>query len=903
MLRARRSTTDAKSPRVERRSVPADAGTIEGTLLRSIWPSSTPKRDVAGLPALAAEALGLGGRRGALLRGVAAALDRTIAAWPEQAAADIAAAAEVGFTENARRLAAALSQRQIRSPETLIETAVQTGEPERKLWVLVGLSGTDTAAVRSFWTDALRGRANDVGRHPDPAFWYAFLRAFHGGWLSYSDFRDCLVQGHVLNAVDSAESYARAVKKVGLAAHPTFAKWYRQIVYEVAHQPDVALSYGGAGWVRDFPGEDYFWQGLSALSRKPDDWLALQVVRYASGVKAQGPEFASRLRGAPALTLCLLSLLRPDLCSAAGEALSAPVHDQAIAWLTSESPDRVPDLRWMETKLRPWAEHVGEAMTLACGALCSVDLPSDYPGPDEAILRRREFACQLVPEFDRVMENVLYLHALRREHLDILYQRARDGRIAAIRALALWPEKAAESAPLLFSICRRGTKGASRAASESLEILRARARVGGLAELEKRVDLAMAWADAGMEGKPARVWWDVQGYRMRLSVAAGKVAVCAFSGARRLAGIPKAARDAPEYEEIRRTRAELARCYQYFRERLESAMVEGVCYSGGEFASLLANPVVRSLVSRLVVVVDGRARMWSPADPLAEDAPPIEFAGAGEVMIAHPVTLAGMGALDEWQQRVIDGMVSQPFKQVFREVYRVERGDAAESGRFAGHALVARNAFALLRSRGYSPGRGEAVKRWQGGDGGVEAHVQWAAEHEDAGRLLALSTTSETVTSGAVWFVNASGERLRLGTVEPVIFSETHRDADLLVSRAAAGEFGFSSQETLRLRATLIRYLARVIGATNIYVIDDEQYALVEGTRAMYRVNLGSGSVLLEERRQHIDMGEFQSPPVGDLVVEGMDAGTARVLATIVTLARDGAITDERFLRQLTTGL
>ncbi len=183
----------------------------------------------------------------------------------------------------------------------------------------------------------------------------------------------------------------------------------------------------------------------------------------------------------------------------------------------------------------------------------------------------------------------------------------------------------------------------------------------------------------------------------------------------------------------------------------------------------------------------------------------------------------------------------------------------------------------------------------------LSAHLRWAGAEEDGGRLLSLRDTTETVTSGAVWFEDDRKLPIPLARVNPIALSETLRDADLLVSRAAAGEFGFTSEETLRLRATMIRYMARLLGLTTIYVADDERYVLVEGTRAMYRVNLGSGSVLLEESRRHLATGDIASESPGDLLVEGMDAGTARVLSVIAALARDDRIEDEGFLRQLGT--
>jgi hypothetical protein len=271
----------------------------------------------------------------------------------------------------------------------------------------------------------------------------------------------------------------------------------------------------------------------------------------------------------------------------------------------------------------------------------------------------------------------------------------------------------------------------------------------------------------------------------------------------------------------------------------------------------------------------------------------------GEVGVAHPIELTRLNALTEWQQRAIDQHISQPFKQVFREVYLLAGADGqtTECPRFAGHALVARRAFALLRSRGYSPREGDGVKPWESER--LVAHVRWASDGEEAGRLLALAETPETVTSGPVWFEGGAGRPVALAEVSPILLSETLRDADLLVSRAAAGDFGFTSEETLRLRATLVRYLTRTLGLTTIYVADDARHALVEGKRAIYRVHLASGSVLLEESRRHLEAGGVFEKAAEEWLGEGMDAGTARVLGVVATLARDEEMRDPAFLAQL----
>jgi len=248
---------------------------------------------------------------------------------------------------------------------------------------------------------------------------------------------------------------------------------------------------------------------------------------------------------------------------------------------------------------------------------------------------------------------------------------------------------------------------------------------------------------------------------------------------------------------------------------------------------------------------------------------------------------------------VIGDRIPQPFKQVFREVYLVAEAERAASGclRFAGHPLVARRAFALLRTRGYSPRRGDAVKEWTSHH--LRAHLQWAEPGEDAGRLLAQTHTAESVTSGPVWFESNAGECVPLAEVPPVVFSEALRDADLLVARAAAGELGFTSEETRRLRATLARYLARALNLTTIYVGSDDLHVIVEGRRATYRVHLGSGSVLLENTRRHLDLRSLPTEQLGDLVAESMDSLTTRILGIIGALSRDDEIVDPGFLDQL----
>lgn len=871
-----------------------------------VWPDSLPSREVAGLPPWAAEAI-RPGRTSRALQKAAAALDQVLPGWTEQAVEVVARQLLREPDSGVERACALLAHRPLRHPEPLVcLLGAPPYRPEAHLLLLLALGGTDTAAVRAAVREELLRCANSPALAGSRAAWFAFARALQGQWLTFQEFREALTAGRALAAASggrghrtpSEAGYRPALERLGLWTDPTFAKWYRQVVYEVSTQPDVALSFAASGWITDFPGEDYLLEALQLLERDPDSWWPLHLLRWSSGVSPADPALPEKLNRFSRRTLCLLSLVRPELSAAVARVWLNEEHEEVIRWLTTATPATQLDLNWADTILRPWVEVFGGDLTLAVGALCAIEPPPDFAPELPPAARRHTFHQQRFgPAATRAVENLLYVLALSDANFTLVCEQASKGRPTAVRALALRPDRAEQTAPLLFSLARKGARPARQAAQDTLALLAARSGLPDLARLEKRVDLAAAWSEEEGGGKLARVWWEVAGYHVRLAVLGGEVKLHVYSGAKRLAALPARLRRDPAYAEIRRTRDDLARRYRYFRRRFEQAMTEGRDYPGREFAVLLASPVVRSLVSRLMLLVDGVPYHWSPEDPLEEGEPPRELTSAARITIAHPVALHRAGCLEEWQQQVIETHLAQPFKQAFREIYLLgeEEGERTHCARFAGLSLHARRAFALLRQQGYNPKQGEAVKEWPDG---TSAHLVWAGAEEAAGKLLAQDDPERPVTSGHIWF-SRDGLILRLAQVSPILFSETLRDADLTVSLAPYGELGFTSEETRRLRATLVRYLARTAGLTTIYLSEDYAHALVEGRRAMYRVHLGSGSVLLDKSRRHLHVGPDVLASVEALLAESMDRGTAHIVSLILTLSQDDQITDPHFLRQL----
>ena len=161
--------------------------------------------------------------------------------------------------------------------------------------------------------------------------------------------------------------------------------------------------------------------------------------------------------------------------------------------------------------------------------------------------------------------------------------------------------------------------------------------------------------------------------------------------------------------------------------------------------------------------------------------------------------------------------------------------------------------------------------------------------------------------TGAVYFCRLAqkdnswveGEQVPLPQVDPIVYSETMRDADLVVSRAAAGEMGFSSQQTIEMRASLIRELARVLEWWNVFVAEDSSHALVDGQLATYRVHLGSGSVFTEPEGRHLSLSSVARRDMDYLPSEDSDSKTVEILSTLALLSQDADISDPHFLDQL----
>jgi hypothetical protein len=345
----------------------------------------------------------------------------------------------------------------------------------------------------------------------------------------------------------------------------------------------------------------------------------------------------------------------------------------------------------------------------------------------------------------------------------------------------------------------------------------------------------------------------------------------------------------------------------------------------------LGHPVTGAVASRLIWELDagdGRPVSVLPAGGGLASA---DGASVGwpahdtRVRLWHP---AGRGAAEikQWRSAIEARQLRQPFKQAFREVYRLTPGEertGSYSSRFAGHIVAYRRLYALFTERGW---RSNFLGSYDGGDEGDAttdlAGGAWRAQfrHENADLAVGGHAVSLAVT-GPVRFERRDGGAwtpVPLAEVPPLVFSEAMRDVDLFVSLTSIGadpdwadhgaeRYGsywreFASAELTPSaqvrRAALERLIPRLTIADRCALAG--RYLEVRGRLRSYRIHIGSGNVLMEPGSSYLCIVPGRAPGLEKVFLPFEEDGRlALILSKAFLLARDDEITDGTITRQI----
>lgn len=375
---------------------------------------------------------------------------------------------------------------------------------------------------------------------------------------------------------------------------------------------------------------------------------------------------------------------------------------------------------------------------------------------------------------------------------------------------------------------------------------------------------------------------------------------------------------------------------QVERTRVESLMSQERTWTlGGWSARYLDHPVTGRFGRALIWEGSADGVTWASGWPerrddgwilVDRDGEPLALPGdRAALRLWHPARAAA-DDVRAWRDHVVASGQRQPFKQAFREVYLVtpaEKETETYSNRYAAHILRYRQANALMRTRGWhanylgtwdSGHNGEATKAF--GDGDWRAtFVHDLVENTDRADWEAHYCSTDQVRfarrDGTVW------ETARMTDVPTLVFSEAMRDVDLFIgvtSIAADPEwadrggdrfhaywsstsFGALTASAEVRREVLTRVLPRLKIAGQCELT--ERFLRVRGTRATYKIHLGSANILMEPNDAYLCIVPARGKrPAVDLPFTD-DGVLSVVLSKAILLAADYKITDPMILHQL----
>ena len=320
----------------------------------------------------------------------------------------------------------------------------------------------------------------------------------------------------------------------------------------------------------------------------------------------------------------------------------------------------------------------------------------------------------------------------------------------------------------------------------------------------------------------------------------GKADIIVTKGDKTLKSIPDKYKKNKEVEALKDSKTYLTKQYSRTRLSLEQAMLSQTLFTAAELAKILEHPVVKAMLSKLVLFnpETQASGFWQDGKLLSAEGTLTPLKAVDKLLIAHPSHLFYAVQWDLYQKYLFDKELKQPFKQVFRELYvptKDELETSNRSERYQGHQVQPQKTVALLRGRGWTVNYEEGLQKVYHKEG-FRATLYAAADWYTPSDV-------EAPTLEYVVFYNLKdGKEVPMKEINPVIFSEVMRDVDLVVSVAHVGGVDpEASHSTLQMRGALARESARLFKLTNVEV--KERYILVKTEHGDYSLHLGSGMI------------------------------------------------------------
>lgn len=423
--------------------------------------------------------------------------------------------------------------------------------------------------------------------------------------------------------------------------------------------------------------------------------------------------------------------------------------------------------------------------------------------------------------------------------------------------------------------------------------------------------------DAGLSPDGSRAWeagaHDI--YLFLSDDGEAELAVFERASGRALGAPPKAVREQHfgVLSEAKAVQKAVADALATQKQRLELALESQRAWSGAAWKRVfVSHPLMKHLAKRLIWTLDAAPVGFIGEGFVDAAGEAVDCPEAATVRLAHPAVMPPE-ALARWQHHVVSKRLVQPFKQVFREVYRPTPADWAigrYSERFSGQVVRHRQLYALLRGRGWSGLAGIGPSGYQGSKTltghGLEAMIGFRQfrHYQDKQRRQVVLEQLEFYPDPLPEWAPGADRRVAIAEVPAIAYSEVMRDLALVVGVAGLGPEAalrdggaiapagpVALEGGTEMRVALVRELLPMLGLADRVTLDGAEARVAYDGQA-FRLHLGSGEVRLESDGRRLDMEglERQDTPLY-MPHEGSDAATASIIATLVWLAQYVAYT------------
>lgn len=212
--------------------------------------------------------------------------------------------------------------------------------------------------------------------------------------------------------------------------------------------------------------------------------------------------------------------------------------------------------------------------------------------------------------------------------------------------------------------------------------------------------------------------------------------------------------------------------------------------------------------------------------------------------------------------------------------------------RFSGYQIEGRKALGILKSRNWIVNDSEGFEKINHKQNlriDLYSYADWFMPSEIE------SPSLEKV----VFIDNKTGKSKNMQDLSTVLFSETMRDLDLVVSVAYVGGIDVQlNHSTLAMRKAVLEYNLQLFKLDNYFI--DGHHMMIDGYYGKYNIHLGSG-IIHKEGTGMLPVFPVHSQHRGHIFLPFVDEDpkTAELISKVLLLANDKKIKDPEILKFL----